>query len=201
MLAMDHIEAPVIKNMVLAPYPSIVVAGAYKGDTVAFVLEHHPTARVLAVEPQEFAMKALVETLANRPLNASSLHLWGCALLAENKARQVRLSEADTDAASMLELTGSRKTIEVRGEPAIEILRKSGFAFVDLFIMNMEGYEHYLIPWLLSHSNEVKIQRFLVQMHFPDCLAPEYRAHVYDYLRIRYTVEDIGKGWELWQRS
>lgn len=182
MLSMDHVEAAFIKNLWLRHAPVCVVAGAYKGDTVAFLRHHFPSSFVHAYEPQRWAHDFLVDRFRR-----DSQVLVASYALGERDIYHAVLYEHGTDAASLIPRADSREQAECTVFRADEHLP----ATIDLFVMNMEGYEFILIPFLLNKTN-VAVRNFIVQFHG----AAEYTRSV---LRTHgYKETSIGANWYLY---
>lgn len=196
MLVMDHIEAPVLAGLRLGVYPSVVVAGAYKGDTVAFIREHHEDARILAAEPQYWAFMYLVERFSR----CKDIILLPEALGAVNEVTNGFLYKFNTDACSLLPYNDDDTPPDgCIVTPVIARLREHGFGYVDLFHMNMEGYEYTLLPWMLRSEN-IYIRRYMIQFHHTQTMELNYKECVALLYNRGYRLTPIGKGWELWQK-
>lgn len=184
---MDKIEAPILAELELNG-GDIVVAGAYKGDTVAFLREHHPKSMVFAYEPQIWAFRQLRERFSHDP----RVHVFSYALGVISDGSHP-MHEFGTDAGSLLSLPDYR-TIDFVSVVDAQFMRNTQPA---LFFMNIEGYELRLIPYLLSL--DVRPKCWLVQMHFKDRMAAEYQETLDSLEAKGYVREVIGKGWEFFQ--
>lgn len=185
---MDHVEAPVLADLNLDD-ASVLIVGAYKGDTVAFILKHHPkVAKIQAFEPQNWVF---VEFTA-RFSGDDRVSCVASALGTETTSAM--LSEFFTDAASLLPLEQSRHSALVSVVDAKHI-RKSLY---DLCVMNIEGYEYTLIPYMLDLK--IVVRQWLIQFHFQDRMIDQL-AITRDLLAAKYSGTVIGKGWELWQQK
>lgn len=184
MLSMDKIEAPWLKDLKLDG-AKVAVIGAYKGDTVAFIGEHHPKCQIYAYEPQIWAFTQL----RNRFFGVEAINLFNYGIgVIDNEG--VPLYEYGTDAASMIELPGWRSRDYVR----IKNARKTWEGMFDFMLINIEGYEYDLIPYLMEHNLAPK--EWMIQFHFyKDSKAVEYAA-VREQLEGHYFRQEIGKGWE-----
>lgn len=185
MLAMDHIEAPLLASLPLRAGDEVVVAGAYKGDTVRFLLHHHPDVLIHAYEPQLWAMNEIPD----------DPRVIKCPYALSTHGGPVLMHSIGTDAASMEasleETANSRKLDTLRSSAAALELDDMDIA---LMVLNVEGYEYTLLPYLLE--NGIQPQRLLVQFH-------HYATHkaapflgLTIILERRYMhVQDVGKGW------
>lgn len=197
MLAMDHIEAPALAGLELDG-GAVAVIGAYKGDTVAFIREHHPNSQVLAYEPQIWAFNELTKRFGTDP----KVHRYNYGLGIEHDDN-APLYEYGTDAGSLLELPGWRSRDYVRIVDAEFI--HWGHPTIALCVMNIEGSEYKLIPYLLA--NNFQPDKWLIQFHFhrsannvPDRMWDEYTDTQLALADAAYRETPIGRGWELWQR-
>lgn len=196
MLSLDHIEAPYLRDIALPEAtPRVVVAGAYEGDTIAFIRYYHPATRVIGYEPQDFAYRKL----RARFREDDRVDLSPYAIGVVDVLTEVILYEAGTDAASVCKLENSRAQAHVWMQPAVNHLRYMGYAFIDLFVMNIEGYEYSLIPELL-YNKDIFVREFLIQFHFKESRVRELEAIQDAFIACNYYKRDIGRGWETWQR-
>src|SRR5260221_14603145 len=105
MLSLDHVEAPVIAGLDLpADDAFVIVAGAYKGDTIAFVRHHFPYSFILGYEPQEWAVDVCLERFAGD----ERIHIYPFALGVHNNEAAL-MYEYETDACSLVPRSDCRK--------------------------------------------------------------------------------------------
>lgn len=193
MLPIDHIEAPIIRNLKIPDYATIVVVGAYKGATVRFIKYCFPTASIYAYEPQKFAYDELIKS-QRRGVRSYNL------ALGTNTLASASLYESGTDAASLLPLPEYRTRETVSVVDARTVFMGLGIIHVDFMLMNIEGYEYYLLPYLLSTTKGIPvIKTFLVQFHFKERYDKLWKACRELLIDKGYTDLFIGHGWELWQ--
>lgn len=190
MLAMDHVEAPLLARLPLPYSPHIVVAGAYKGDTVRFLLHHYPDAHIRAYEPQLWAWKHLpVDDRVDRV---------SAALLAMHEGKAAIMHSVGTDACSLcdpLEETENTERREVfEGVDAAKELEYYREYPLSLMVLNVEGYEYTLLPYLFE--NGIVPVRLLVQFHHYQTHEAAAFAGVLAILQREYSgVNEVGKGW------
>lgn len=185
MLSMNAIEAPWLKGLKLDGQ-KIAVIGAYKGDTVAFMHEWHPHTQIYAYEPQIWAFQNLQERFAT--IEAINIYNYGLGLASNENSM---LYEYGTDAASLLPLKGWRSRENVRILDASKAIQN----IFHTIIMNIEGYEYQLIPYLLELG--IQPAEWVIQFHFTDRLEADYRD-LQTKLTALYHRQEIGKGWEYW---
>lgn len=133
----------------------IVVAGAYKGLTMALLARLFLGSRIIGFEPQTWAYAQCRHMCKLHKM--LEVHPYG--LLAGEGAALLWLGEYGTDAASVL--TGDRET--GKGWFTDAALSLDHALPIELFVMNMEGYEYHLLPYLhtsgvLSHINSMAVQ-------------------------------------------
>lgn len=138
----------------------IAVAGAYQGKLIRLLAEMFPDyARIEGWEPQqEMAQKA-----SDNIKHIRSVAVTNIGLLAGPGTVELPMGEYGTDACSVL--GGERQQGVGIFYDAVTVLDRSGILTCDLFVMNMEGYEYKLLPYLLEHYRECPINSFAVQFH------------------------------------
>lgn len=179
MLSMDAIEAPTLARLPLKN-GTVVVVGAYKGDTTEFIVEHHPGVRILAWEPQIWAALQI-------PTHDGQVRVYPYALGMENG--QKILYESGTDAASLLRLPNYRTRTYVDVKDARQVFGFLGLTEIDLLFLNIEGSEYELIPYLLDYG--LPVATWMVQFHFLEKYGQQF-ANIRDRM---HTGRFLGKGW------
>lgn len=192
MLPLDHVEAPYILDILkkLSGLDDVLVIGAYKGATCKFIRYHHPYVKLTGFEPQEWAYAELARV--GLQTGFASVNI---ALALDDK-EDVPLYEYWTDAASLLELPGTRTLGTCQTVAAVPYLQSQYLTNIALAIINIEGYEYALIPYLLA--NLIRIRYILVQCHHKDTYHTAYVRMQESLNSHRYTMIDVGAGWELW---
>lgn len=192
MLSLDHVEAPIILNLPLPPKATIVVIGAYQGSTVRFIRNGFPESRIFAYEPQKFAYDILIKDLG---LGIKAYNFG----LGVKTVPEAKLYEADTDAASLIPLPNSRLSGTVEIIDAREAFVRDEITHIDFMFMNIEGYEYYLLPYILGLDG-IRVDSLLVQFHFKEKYFGKY-SEIGKYLEgLGYNYLYVGAGWELWRR-
>lgn len=189
MLALDHIEAPLLRDMPIPPEGNIVIAGAYKGDTVEFLAKHHPDALIFAYEPQQWAFDEIE--------GGPNLIKYNVAL--GERDGVVKLHKFETDACYIEYVPDVWPEDSDVIADCIDARRELGRLFnIELFVMNMEGYEYTLIPYIIPF---VPIKRLLVQFHHYSGERKHDFDEVRDYLtrECAYTELVVGKGWYFYE--
>lgn len=137
--------------------PTIVVAGAYQGKVMRLMAEMFPDyEQIIGFEPQRWAYaRAVDNTKGHRNM---ILHNKG--LYAGRGNHTLNMGEWGTDACSLLTEDRDNGTgIFQDAAIALEGLD------IDLFVMNMEGYEYHLLPYLISTGMLDHIDQLAVQFH------------------------------------
>jgi FkbM family methyltransferase len=194
LLPLDHVEAPLIRDILteLTAGDDVVVIGAYKGSTCSFIRHYNPYVRLVAFEPQDWAFEELLKVA-----HASRIVPWKLALSTEDKT-SVPLYEYGTDAASLLAIPGSRTKGTCRTVDAAKFLPEHYLNKIAFVIMNIEGYEYALVPYLLVSN--IEMARILVQCHHKDMYRTAHSKMQASLNAYGYTMLDVGAGWELWRK-
>ena len=189
---MDHVEAPYIANLLLPKNPHIVVLGGYKGDTVEFIREHHPTAKISVFEPQNWAFLILFEKFQDDKL----IDCYNFGILGNlYSTKECVIYEFGTDAASVLKLKDSRQNGIGLFTP---LTRLFDLDSIDFLFINIEGSEYDLLNALYTSIPSLPFKpslpsKLLVQFHFPELMI-QYSTLLQLYQTI-YTIIEIGKNW------
>lgn len=184
-------------KIVLPPKCTIVVAGAYKGKLMTLFGREFPLARrIVGFEPAEWAASEAIR--ATEHIRGAQVYNTG--LLAEPGERFIDMGEFHTDACSVLAQGEDSR------EHGIGYFQDAAMALkfllpIDLFVMNMEGYEYKLLPYITEHVMAKGIKRLAVQFHTkyqPADFGPELSK-----IDAKYTrVVDNFPQWVYWiQRS
>lgn len=127
----------------------VVEVGGFKGRWALQIAQlYNP--RLFVFEPQPWAAAVCREVLAF--YNAA---VYECAL--GDHTGLVMLGQEGTDGASLFEAS-RQKSVVMR--EASEML---GGYDIDLMLVNIEGYEYVLVPYLVT--NNIKPRRLMIQFH------------------------------------
>lgn len=190
-----HRETAMLALLDLPKEGSIsIVAGGYKGDTVAFLRKMH-NGRVFAFEPQLWAATILQERFAAD----GWVTVRGFGLGTMN-AERLPMGEYGTDACSFLFTQGQfREEGEGDLRDVAEVWREEGISVADLLLLNMEGYEYVLLPYMASRNLLASVGNMVLQIHehvaiegvsLSETLAPTHEL-----------VSDFGPAWQWWRRK
>lgn len=194
MLTMDKIEAPYLAALELGG-GDIVVIGAYKGDTVAFLRDKHPDSSIYAYEPQGWAYNELSNRFVRDRMVRT--YWFGIGVCTEDG---VAMYEYGTDAASLLPLPNHRTIdrVELHDARVLAVPHdvNSYSGQMALCFMNIEGYEYQLIPYMLELG--MRPDHWMIQFHFIEKSLDDHFA-IHEMLKgAGYRLWSIGKGWERW---
>lgn len=188
---------PLISKFRPLPTDAVVaVVGAYKGITMELIDEvYHPSA-IIGFEPQEWAWQEARERLAER-FNCTVLHF-----AMGDKTGKFPMGEWNTDAASFIN-TGPGSREQGIGEmmDAQWIFDTLFIEPVDLMIMNIEGGEFELLPYLQQSGLLSRINRLAVQFHLGFGNDDNY-LDIIQMLGEEYRFfTDMLPAWGYWTRS
>lgn len=161
-LVKAHREAAVLASLWLNEKSKVVVAGAYKGDTIAF-LDGMFGCEIHGYEPQEWAYNECVKRFAGR-LN---VYVHPYAIGAE--CGELPMGEVGTDAASFVPDLAARTHgtgMMYWIDQAFEDAKLDGE--IDLCVFNMEGYEYKLLPYMAEHGIIQRVKHLVIQFHDMD---------------------------------
>jgi len=179
------VEARVLRRYALNAR-CLVLAG-YKGATVRYLLDHGAK-HVLTTEPQEWALNILRRNVAaGGDAYEGRVHADEYAIVPWETAAgsKIMLHRYWTDGASMtLPLPFEDDAVEV---PAMSVDRWLGSTQFDFAVLNCEGAEYMLLPYISDLCTRV-----LVQFHGPG--AAPMPAEMLSLQRRVF----IGRGWYLY---
>ena len=144
----------------LPPNSTVFVIGAYQGLAMELLSEVYHPRHLVGFEPQLWAVEA-----ATKRLNGRSYTLFPAGLGIEKGT--FPMGEYHTDGCSFVN-TGPESRTQGEGQlwDADETLLVLNPSKIDLMIMNIEGYEWYLLPYLQQKGWLGKIDRLAVQWHY-----------------------------------
>jgi FkbM family methyltransferase len=155
-------------NWPLTGQSIVVEIGAYKGRWSTQIVDKYGC-KVFAYEPQPWAFNELVQESKTRPTLIPFNYAVGL------KDGSFPMSEWETDACSFM-YTDRRKRGVARMREATQVFAElAKYGHIDLVMMNIEGYEWLLVPYLLDMGIGSIIERLCVQWHtFVDDPGPRY---------------------------
>jgi len=164
----------------------VVIAGAFRG-TVAKAYTDKYNCHLYLYEPQPWAYDHLVRRFNGNP----KVRMFNYGLGVKSGVALVR--EYGTDACSFIEANAdSQKLSDCQLVDVAIVLPPK----IDVFVCNMEGYEHLLLPYMSEKGLLNRIQYILCQIHGgsrTDLNAVMNKTH--------RGGEWIPGGWALWERT
>ena len=149
-------------NSVLNNDSVFVDVGANQGFYSLFVLKAFPGAQVVAIEPDPYAVSKLQKNLELNNLQNSNIQIIQSAASLSDEFIELMINDAGNRAGSSLVIdrrmyTGKveNTTVEVRGEPLFEILKRSNIQRVSCMKLDIEGYE---LPVLEKYFENAPLQ-------------------------------------------
>lgn len=134
----------VLSNILQLPSnPHIVIAGAYQGKVMQWFLHHYPTSHVTGYEPAEWARDKAYDKL--RAYDPRRYCIYPCGL-GTHAESNIPMYEWGTDSCTLLKPEATSRPEIGHGDIVETIQELRAHSPIDLLILNMEGYEYYLIP-------------------------------------------------------
>lgn len=161
---------PLIKEFDLPQDSKVVVIGSYKGLAMEALDDLYHPARLIGFDPQLWACEEAVTRLEGR----SNCEIITVGLWPGDLPSTMRMGEWHTDACSFVNVD-SRQQGEGQVVDADQAFQTLNEPYFDLVVMNIEGMEYQLLPYLRQHDWLIAFERLAVQWHwFPDLgLTPE----------------------------
>lgn len=189
---------PLANNFDLPENSVVLVVGAYKGITMELLDELYHPKLIKGYEPQQWAANQASERFKERT-NCYIIEngLWA----APENHYGVPMGEYFTDACSVVNTgEGSREQGTgnfVDANYALTLLRSK----IDLMVMNIEGYEFELIPYLDKNGWFNYIDRLAIQFHL-DLGNDQNYNQILDRLGeiYRFEVNEL-PAWGYWSKA
>jgi len=181
---------PLGRQLVVPDDGCVVVAGAYEGRYMSYLLELFPTAYLFGYEPQKAKFDMLNERIGKNPRVVLYDRGLGTA------GRMTFLGNGGTDGASVASSAG--KCVPARINDAV--WEFGAYKNIDLLLLNIEGSEWPLIPYLLDELMHHRIRSMAIQFH-PKYVSQERADQVIEYL-LEYYARPYWDypSWTYWQR-
>lgn len=177
----------------------IVVAGAWKGDYLQWLGEQFPRRRLYGFEPQRDAYEqttAKVQASPTEAVAAAAMFNYGLS----TATRTVHAGRCGTDGGSVYTTDGKREAWQMRD--AVELLHEIA-PMIDLLLLNAEGSEWSLIPYLLDEMMHHRIASIALQQHTKYASKERIarvKSYLAEYYDLIYTDGQLD-GWEYWRRK
>lgn len=169
-----------------------VVIGAYKGDTIHLIRELYHGVTVYGYEPQKWAFDICNE----RFVNDYDVHIDNCAL--GTRDTMVEMGYFGTDACSIVNKPDDRPKTSVYMRDIVSTLRNNKHIQegVSLAVINIEGYEYELIPYMSKNGLLDNISNVVIQLHGVGNLSDTFnKTH-----NLRWWSGAIRGSWFHWVR-
>lgn len=150
-----HREVAVLASLDLKPTDKAIVAGAYEGTTIKFLCDFFDM-EVHGYEPQT----AMRETARRHLRQYPNVHLYDYGIGVE--AGSFPMVRAGTDQCSFI-ADGTPATYTGTLRLADDVF--ASLDHVSLMVLNMEKYEHVLLPYMVEHDLMKYVDHLLVQFH------------------------------------
>lgn len=141
----------------LAPDSVVVEIGAYKGRWAEIMSDMY-RCKLYAFEPQRWAYEIARQKL-DRFHNA---YVFNCAL--GDISGDFEMGEYETDGCSFVRV-GQRVGGTGRMHEITDAFDRLGIVRVDVMMVNVEGYEYRLIPYMAGAGMMAQIKNIMVQFH------------------------------------
>lgn len=153
---------PMVAKFNLPPNSAVLVVGAYKGISMKLIQElYHPRV-LIGYEPQ---LWAVVEAMQTLQATNGVVFNWGLGV----ESGRFPMGEWNTDGCSFINVDSREQGVGLmwNADQALKVLE---LPVIDLMVMNIEGYEFELIPYLHDKGWLNHIDRLAVQFHtgFPN---------------------------------
>ncbi len=169
----------------------IFIIGAYSGKTAQYFMDRHNPFMFL-FEPQKKLASELMVKFKDNP--RVSVFPFG---LGERNFRG-KMSQYGLDGASFVPMLGSETGGRIGKGKVREIGAFMGLHHVksiDLCVMNCEGYEWRLLPWIIKSNIIQKIRYLMVQFHI-EYEGQERMQEIRDMISLTHTIKD--DHWPVW---
>ena len=188
-----HREVAVLAALNIRPDDKAIVAGAYDGTTIKFLCDFFgPDLEVHGYDPQSSMLSRAADKLRGYP----NVHLYdyGIGVVAGS----FPMVRAGTDMCSFI---ADDTPVTNVGELRLVDDVLGDLGHVRLMVLNMEQYEHVLLPYMVEHSLMQHVDHLLVQFHgsendhapSTDLLNALRRTHDLEWSRPRWQ-------WAYWER-
>lgn len=152
-----HREVAVLASLDLKSGDKAVVAGAYDGTTIKFLCDFFgPDLEVHGYDPQG----SMLSSAANKLRGYPNVHLYDYGIGVE--AGSFPMVRAGTDMCSFVMDDTPVTNVGVL-RLADDVL--SDLDHVSLMVLNMEKYEHVLLPYMVENSLVQRVDHLVVQFH------------------------------------
>lgn len=189
-LLSHHREAAPLACITPPPKNALVI-GAYKGDTINLLHSMYSHCNIIGFEPQLWAFERCQQRFASN----ERVTVLPYGLGADNSVRT--MYEFGNDACSFVEIPGARTFGKGTVKPADVAFTVLGLTDVDVAVINIEGGEYELLPYLGKRDLLRHIANLIIQWHY----IPEYTGpllHISKLLHASHSMFWRYDSWEWW---
>jgi FkbM family methyltransferase len=180
-------------DYVLTPESVVIELGGYQGRWAKHIaIRNNP--QVFVFEPQEWAYLECYKNLMEFP----NAHVFNFAL--GTMSGTFEMSDWGTDGCSFVKPANGKPEGHGKMREIIEFLDEVQIGDIELMLMNIEGYEFTLIPYMLKYGLFDRIRHFICQFHPRDEVDERHYLQIKDTLGQRMLTRfNYGKtlmGWD-----
>jgi len=164
--------------------------GSYEGEWINRMVDKYPGYQYYGFEPAPRAFEVARERLAG--CENVSLYNFGLGVT----TGRFRLYNSQQDAATFLQIGGAgidAEMINVR-----EFLESEDIKCVDLAVINVEGGEFELLPYLIASNLIRRFKRLMIQWHYVVPEAGRIREAIMSALAKTHAMTWNHGTWEAW---
>lgn len=151
---------PMCRQFDLQPGNVVIVAGCFTGKVMDLLLNLYPGIRIYGFDPQIWAIDKAAERLQEF---SGQWSLFSHGLGTEDAT--IKMYDYETDACSTDEFDTHKPSFIGVFRDFNEVMRNLNIGYINLFVMNMEGYEFTLLPYLFEKDWLVYIEKLAIQWH------------------------------------
>lgn len=196
-LVKAHREMAVLSSIFLGHDDIAIVAGAYKGDTIEFLASLHDAGddspEFVGYEPQDWAFKECLHRFSGRSNVRISPYALG------TKMGSFPMYEWNTDACSFVELPTYREMSNGYMNKVDDEIDLLGVLTVELLVLNIEGYEHELIPYMHEKNMLQRFSHIVMQVH--EILPGQSALRIDGLLSETHALKWFSGNWYHWERA
>lgn len=187
---------PMCHDLKLKPDSTCVFVGMYVGRAAELIEEMYAPKRVVGFDPQLWALKQAQDRSDRLDKN---WELYPYAVWVSGNGEIVPMGEYNTDGCSLINVDSRERGNARIYEIGAEFIRRKLMS-IDFFLLNAEGAEYELLPYMARIGMLDTIGKIAVQFHtgLGNAVPPEdvyalmWQTHV--------VVADDFPRWVLWER-
>ena len=138
----------------------VIVAGGYQGVVCAYMLERYPDIDLYTWEPQPH----MYNTMVKRFKGVDNIHIYDYGLGEIDGV--FPMTQGGNDACSfIIDPTKNKSNLLARMRDFVQVMDELQIERLALFHMNIESYEHILLPYLIRTKWIDRIDQLVVSTH------------------------------------